>query len=414
MSLKLKYKLEYNFIIYLIGKVTSAGVVVGSIPLFIKCFGVEEYGEFIYVYTTFLMLLAGSTGWIVQGVLRFFTLENNRGKISSEAFQMTYKSFLVSALLLSVFFLISEIHFNVIFLTVGCLFFSFFYSVNLSIKQAVLKSKVYIFADISRALTFLVVPLLMYYFLPTLEGIYSLLFGVLLSYIVGLCVLTRCHLPKPNLNFKEKTRWSKIFFKYGFPLSIWMFFSPTTNGVDRYIIEFSLGTIVLAKYSAIFDIVFKVFSSLAVPFNSIVQPLLILNYNEKNFAGYKKTMRKSITYLSIMFILFLGGLYLFKNFIICTYLNFCVDFEKLEKLIIPFAVSSYIWQLAILMQKNMEVSNRTIETSVYMLIIVVLTLLLGIILVPRYGMFASAYISLLCSVVYLILIVFGTKKHFKQ
>lgn len=413
MSLKTKYKLEFNFIIYLIGKVISAGVMIGSIPLFIRYFGVKEYGDFILFYTTFLMLFAGSTGWVVQGILRFYTLENNKEKIREEINQMVLSSFAFSVLILAGVFIYYGADILLLLIAVCSLFFSLFYTSKITIEQALLKSKNYIITDIIRVLSFLLVPLSIKYFMPSVSAINALFSGVLFSYLIGTLWLSKFRIIIPSVRFRGKTRWRKIFLKYGLPLSLWMMFSPTTNGVDRYIIEYSLGTIMLAKYAAIFDIVFKIFSSIAIPFNNIVQPMLIQNYNEKNHSEYKKTVNKVLVYLTIVFLFFISGVILLQDFIICKYLGFCDQTMLLSKLIIPLAFSSYIWQIAILLQKSIEVSNKTIEMTIYMLIVVLVIVFLGIIFVPLYGLLASAYISLLGAIIYLILIIHGTKKHFK-
>lgn len=386
---------------------------IGSIPLFIKYFGIQEYGEFVLFYTTFLMLFAGSNGWIVQGILRFYTLEKNKQKIRDEINQMVFNSFLASSIILLCVFIYYNADITLLIIAVCSLFFSLFYTSKITIEQALLKSKKYIFTDIIRVLSFLITPLSIKYFIPSVSGINALFLGVLSSYLLGILCLSNFKIIIPSIKFRGKTRWRKIFLKYGLPLSIWMIFSPTTNGVDRYIIEYSLGTIMLAKYTAVFDIVFKVFSSLAIPFNNIVQPMLIQNYNEKNYSEYKKTINKAIIYLTLIFLVFIASIMLLQDFIICTYLGFCKQSVLLSKLILPLAFSSYIWQIAILLQKNLEVSNKTIEMTIYMLIIILCIITLGIILVPKYGLIASAYITLLGAIIYLILIIFGTKKHFK-
>ncbi|GAA4802422.1 hypothetical protein [Litoribaculum gwangyangense] len=413
MSLKTKYKLEFNFIIYLIGKVISAGVMIASIPLFIRYFGVKEYGDFILFYTTFLMLYAGSTGWVVQGILRFYTLESNKEKIRNEINQMILNSFVFSVIILLAVFTYYDADITLLIIAVCSLFFSLFYTSKITIEQALLKSKNYIIADIIRVLIFLTIPLSIKFILPSVSAINALFLGVLFSYLLSVLWLSKFKITFPSIRFRGKTRWRKIFLKYGLPLSLWMMFSPTTNGVDRYIIEYSLGTIMLAKYTAVFDIVFKVFSSIAIPFNNIVQPMLIQNYNEKNYTEYKKTVNKALVYLTLIFLLFISGVILLQDFIICRYLGFCEQSLLLSKLIIPLAFSSYIWQIAILLQKNMEVSNKTFEITIYMLIVVVIIVLLGIIFVPSYGLLASAYISLFTASVYLLLVIYGTKKHFK-
>jgi len=408
-----KYKLETNFIIYLFGKIISAGAIILSIPIFIKIFGVEEYGNFVFLYTIFLMVFSGFSGWINQGILRFYTLENNHKRMNKEIEQMSLISFILASVLLSfIFYFYNESNLTLI-LGVLCLYFSISYSTNLTIQQSLLKSKRFIKGDIIRALTFIIVPVILYHILPENYNPTNILFfGVLSSYFIGGIYFSKFNFIKIKVKL-DKTRWSSIFLKYGIPLAFWVIFSPTTNGVDRIIIEYSLGAVAVAKFSAIFDIVFKLFSSLSVPFNNIVQPLLIKSYNEKNTQEYINTMKKAVIYLTSMFIIFLVGIMLFKEFILCNYLGFCSDVNSLSKLVFPLTLSSYFWQLSVLLQKNIEVTNRTVYIASYMLIVVILMTIFGLFYVPKYGLIGSAYISLTCASIYLAFIIYDTKKYFK-
>ena len=412
MKIPIKYSLEKHYLIYLFGKIISAGAIVGTIPVFINLFGIEVYGRFVFLFTTFLMLSSGASGWVNQGILRFFTTEKNKTRIIKEVNQMSFNSFVLASIILSLVFYFYKANFIIILLGIFSLYFSINYSVNLTIKQALIESKRFVKADILRALGYIFIPVLFHFLIPECNPLYILFLGVLFSYLLGFLYLTNFNLSFPVLNFK-KSRWNLIFLKYGIPLSIWLVFSPTTNGVDRYIIEFSLGSIALAKYASIFDIVFKIFSNLSVPFNNSLQPLLIKYYNQNNFSDYKRTMYKAITYLTLFFVIFLIGVLFTKKYVICNYLEFCEDFNSLEKLFFPLVLSSYLWQLSVLIQKNMEISNRTIEMTIYMLITVSFIVIAGIFLVPEMGLIASAYISMVGALIYLVLVIRGTIIHFK-
>ena len=43
-----------------------------------------------------------------------------------------------------------------------------------------------------------------------------------------------------------------------------------------------MGAAALTQYTAVYDVVFKVFTQLATPVATIIQPLLMQNYNNKN------------------------------------------------------------------------------------------------------------------------------------
>lgn len=405
-------KLEANFMIYLFGKIVSAGVALSSIPIFMKAFGVEKYGQFIFLYTTFLMIISGSSGWIVQGVLRFYSLEKNKSKIRTESLQMASNSLCVFVLVLTAIFVLYKASLTVLLIAILALITSVFYAINLAFEQSKINSKKVVVAEIVRTILFLATPIALNFLFKNLTELSCLFLGILISYICGYLYLTKGKPRIPYPNFR-KSRWNIIFLKYGLPLSVWLILSPTTNGVDRYVIEITLGSIALAKFTAIFDIIFKLFSNLLVPLNNVVQPMLVNSYNNKDFLLYKKTMIKSFIYITLVFLIFLIAIFILSDFILCDYLQFCEEKKTLSRLLFPLIACSYIWQLSVLLQKNMEVSNRTIEMTTYMLLVSLIIVVLGLILVPKYGLIASAYVGLTGAFIYLLLIIKGTLKRFK-
>jgi len=405
-------KLEVNFIIYLLGKIVSAGAALGSIPIFINIFGEESYGSFVFLYATFLMLMSGSSGWIVQGVLRFYSLEIKEFRIKEDSLQMATNSAFIFSLILAFVFLFFNTGLTVAIIAAISIFLSVFYTVHLAIEQSKINSLRVVLAEIVRASFFLFTPLILKKVFPELKPLVCLFSGIFLSYGAGLLYLSKTKISIPLPRF-TKTKWNTIFLKYGFPLSLWLILSPTTNGVDRYIIQLSLGSITLAKFAAVFDIIFKLFSNLLTPLNNIVQPMLINSYNSKDIEQYKKTMLKSSIYISIAFLCFFAGILLLEDFILCGYLDFCEEKEQLSKLFIPLLCSAYIWQLSILFQKNIEVSNRTLELTSYIVVVSSIQIFLGLYLVPLYGIISSAYLALVVACTYLFLVIRGTFKHFK-
>ena len=71
MSFNLGNKLEIKFVTYLIGKGANGLIYFLSIPIFIKFCGIELQGNYVFIYTAFLMANSIGTGWISQSVLKF-------------------------------------------------------------------------------------------------------------------------------------------------------------------------------------------------------------------------------------------------------------------------------------------------------------------------------------------------------
>lgn len=399
-----KYILEKNFIIYLCGKLLTAGASFLSIGLFINLFGEKEYGQYILFFTTFLICLSGSTGWLIQGILRFYSLESDKQKLKKEIDILTMNSIIVFSFILGVILFCSSADIFTVLIAVLTLYFSVRFSIQTTILQAEIKSVQVIIADIIRVSVYVLLPLILQYFMPFLKPIYCLFLGLFFGFFIASIYLTGTKFPI-KFSFTHKGRWSTIFLKYGLPLSLWMVFAPTTNGVDRYILEYSLGVVALAEYTALYDIIFKLFSQMSVPFTKIVQPILISNHNAGNLKQYRQTMLKSAVYLLAMFICFFLVLLSIKDFIIKKYLGFDFDvYTKLNEIVIPLSISAFLWQVAILIQKDLETKNKTMIMAVFIIITVVISLIANLIFIPIYGYIASAYILLLASIIYLTLI----------
>lgn len=399
-----KYVLEKNFAIYLFGKLITAGGSFLSIGLFINIFGEKEYGAYILYFTSFLICLSGCIGWLMQGVLRFYSLETNKIRFKKEVDVLAVNSTIIFSVLLGLILYWNSADFIVIILAIITLYFAVQFSIQSTILQAEIKSFKVIISDIIRAIIYVSFPLLIYNVFPFLKPIYCLFLGLLFSFFISCVFLFGFNFPIA-FSFKFKSRWSTIFLKYGLPLSLWMIFAPTTNGVDRYIIEYSLGVVALAEYTALYDIIFKLFSQMSVPFTKIVQPILVKNYNSGNVKEYRKTMLKSGTYLFIMFIVFFIAVLIIKDYLIKDYLGFKLDvFDQLNSIIVPLSISAFFWQVAILLQKDIENKNKTLVMTIFIIITVIISSITNLIFIPIYGYVASAYILLLSSIIYLILI----------
>ncbi|MDT0620506.1 lipopolysaccharide biosynthesis protein [Croceitalea vernalis] len=406
MEVNRKYFLEKNFLIYLTGKGASALISIASIPLFIRIYGAANYGSFVLIYSFFLMALSLSNGWINQAMIRFFHADENQYYFLKDLKKLTLISALIigSILVCLLYFKYSGIiTLIIIFL---CFILGSIYTFKLVENQTVMQPKNVVFAEVLRLSFFLGIPYLLYY-LDWGTFMYQLFFGILLGYTAAFLFLKS----KEKTSFVSENRKKtsiKEIATYGIPLSIWMVFSPTTNGVDRYLIEYYLGAIALAQYSAVYDIVFKVFSQLSIPLNSIVQPLLMYAHNKKENKIFSKTIGKAALYLLIIFIVIFSLFSFFKELIIVQYLGFD-DREVINQLKLvfePLIISSFIWQIGILLQKRLEVQNKTLTMAILMLLSVSLSVLASIWLIPIYGFIASAYLMLLTSILYSSLVLF--------
>ena len=187
-----------------------------------------------------------------------------------------------------------------------------------------------------------------------------------------------------------------------------MFLSPSANGVDRFLIKYFVGFAALAEYSALYDIISKVFLQFAQPLGNSAQPILMNAFNKNDDRLFDKTLRKTIFFLTIIFLILAVFFGVSKRFIIVDYLGFTSEdvIVKLSDLFLPLLISTFVWQLAIILQKIIEAKKLTIVLTYYMLITVFSSIILSILFLPKYGYVASAFIMLFSSLFYLGLIIY--------
>ncbi len=394
---------------YFMGKILTAIISMAIIPLFINWFGEDNYGVYIITYVTFLIFISGFTGWINQSVIKFHDDFENK-----ELFYKKVNRINLSAALLAIIPLLSTVYVNIdtpsffLFFVItlgfitGCM-----YTSKLIQIQTELESLKYSIAEIIRLFSFLLLVFIVKFF-PFLNVLEVLFFSLFMSYFFSYLFLNKRTL---LIDFKIDFKLTKKFLNYGLPLSIWMVFSPSANGIDKYILNHFLGASILAQYAAMYDIVFKVFTQLVNPINSVYQPLLMKINSTGNKELFNKTLKRGLLFLFLVCVPVLFIFYFFRDFIITDFLGFTnLDtIRVLKKTVMPLGISAIIWQIAIILQKKLEALGKTKLIAGYIVIVVSIGALISILLLPKYNFTILAYINLFGSIVYLLLIFLSNK-----
>ena len=395
---------EFKVLIYFFGKALTALISLAIIPLFIKWFGEENYGNYIIIYVTFLIFVSGSIGWVNQSIIKYHGEYIDRKVFYGKAHSISFVMALISVvpLLIVVSLNIQEETILLIFLIAIGYISACIYTSKLIETQAELKSLRFSIAEIIRLLGFVlcVVGLKTLSLFNVLETLFLSLFISYMSSYIYLVKSIKIKFISVDFSMVKK------FLSFGLPLSIWMVFSPSANGIEKYIVKSYLGVIVLAQYAAVYDVIFKIFTQLVNPINSVYQPLLMNIHSSGDKVLFKKTLKRGLITLMLICLPFLGLLFYFQDFILRKYLGFTDENNiiLLKEIVIPLAVSAIIWQLAIILQKKLEALEKTKILTLYIVIVVLLSSLCSIWLLPKYDFSILSYINLLASIVYLLLI----------
>jgi len=392
-----------NYVLYLLGKIVPGLVGLISIPIFLRLFGVTVYGEFALIYSLFLLSITSVTGWLTQGIIRFYNETNNKSFFRKTIFIVTFKLITLSLVLtlpILVYFNYSGIFFIIV--VVLSLYLAACFTVSIAIHQAKFEAKKIILADSFRAIFFITTPVVLFFISPLL----ALFFGVLLSFLAGFIFLNLRNCIniqfKSVLSFPIRTNIDsqniiKQLWAYGWPLAIWFFLATLLNISDRFIIDYYYGLEKAGEYSAIYDVFSKVFKFLLAPAITAIFPILVKLSDEKKS---NDLLKKVIIYELLVFSLLILTLIFFKDFLITDVFKF-KNAHDVEPIVIPIFIGSFLWQLSILVHKPLELKKETIKMLWAVLFATIVNLTLNLIFIPIYGYIAAAYTTIMGSVVYI-------------
>ncbi|MDQ6764291.1 MAG: hypothetical protein M3015_16920 [Bacteroidota bacterium] len=362
MDLFVKFKKDYFN--YLISIILPAFISGASIPVFKHLLGASGYGNFSIWFNAILISTAILSGWIAQSIILFFPLQNNKQVFSKAALLLSARTQSLFFLpVLAIVWYISH-DFFLAFLCATVLFVTAMQFVILPIIQSSFLSKKIIYSETIRVVTYVGGAICLVKFSP-LPYLYSLFIAVIVSYSFSLIYLLRQSVIffRSNENNFNETRGEnhvfKKFFKYGAPLSLWFVFAFMLSYIDKLFILKNLGAEVQGNYQAIFDFLSKSIILIISPIVTSIFPILTAAYSKGDRLEIKRLLKKialfelaGFTITSILYWWF-GATLLLK--ILKTPDTF--NFRFMGFIVIA---GTFIWQIAILVQKRFELKLRSL------------------------------------------------------
>lgn len=362
MDLFLKFKKDYfNYLISIILPALISGL---SIPVFKHLLGAKGYGIFSIWFNAVLIVTVILSGWIFQSILRFYPASKDKYSFSRHALILSCKTQLIFFIPL---FLVAYYISNDYLLSIVCCFTLLIISLQFTILpviQSGFLSKKIILSEIIRILSYVTVAILFLKF-SGIKYLYSLFFAVIISYSFSVFYLLRQAAiflgnNKVITNNKSETKYMfNSFFKYGAPLSLWFVISYLLSYVDKLFMNKYLGAEIQGNYQAIFDLLSKSITLIISPILTSIYPILTLAYEKGNNSEIRRLLKKVITYEVISFLI-VSILYWWFG---ADLLFFVLKIPKtgMFKLMgIIVIAGTFIWQIAILIQKRFELQLKSL------------------------------------------------------
>jgi O-antigen/teichoic acid export membrane protein len=390
-----------------------------SVPVFIRLIGLNQYGRFAVV-VPFLMAVAGaSSGWLAQGVLRFHpSVTDSRGMQAAfdrAVAACSTASAIVTALLLAT--VLAGLHYSTLTSLcslVYCLSL-LVYTVVLSRFQARLRPGSVLRREAMRSICGFVFPVIMIA-ITGRKQFELILLGQAVAY-------TFAFLPGSRRSKATEEASSLAFehvpvnsstaavvrqlWRFGWAVGLWLLLSQLLPMIDRWTIQRFAGFTSAGVYSSLYEISVRSFSFLVFPLAQAAHPRIMRSWNEGEFAASYRIIRYSIVAQLIIFAVVMGGVFVLAPRIIRLVLGF--NDPVAARMLPVLVVGGFLWQLALLLHKPLEISQRTSVMLAAIAIVVVLNTIACFLFIPRYGYEAAGYVMVSSAAAYIALILCMTR-----
>jgi O-antigen/teichoic acid export membrane protein len=422
----LRSALVWDSISYFGSKVVPGFMGLISVPVFIRLIGIDEYGRFAVAVAILMAVGGAGSGWLAQGVLRFHPVAGDSQKREVTFNRAVNAGTLGTVLFTSVVLalILAASHTQLLNSLAALAFcFSFvIYTVMLAKLQARLQPVIVLRREIIRSVGSFVFPVALV--LMTGRRQFELiLLGQAMAYAAALLAgsqwlgLFRFDHAKPDHAILDQATGHGTAFRqpeadtlstretirqlwgFGWAVGLWLLLSQGLPVIDRWTIQKFAGYSSAGIYASLYEVAIRSFSFLVFPLTQAAHPRIMRAWNEGEFAASYRIIRYSVQTQLIIFMVALAGAVLAAHRVTRLILGF--DDPVAARILPVLFVGGFLWQLALLVHKPLEIEQRTGAMLAAMSVVVALNIAACFQFIPRYGYPAAAYILALSACCYI-------------
>jgi len=394
------YQLFKDTLFYTISKIIPGLTGLISVVLFFRLIGAEEYGKYSIIFSFTNLIAAFSFGWLNQSILRYRSTYSSSVKILSPI----SLGFILGTILVIIFVIITSTfgfpaifsNKHIIFLALSIGIFNIIKSIFQSEERP---NKVILITSYQSILMIICSIIILKLYDNSAE---SLILGISFGYLLP--ILPYSKLFSINIITKENIKKINPFFNYGLPLSLWLGISLSLNLLDRFFIEYYYGSSLMGSYAGFSEFVIRIFSIIIFPITLAVHPILINKWNKnKNIHEFFVKLFKASMIQILICLIMLIPVYFFKEdfFYFIQIMIPGID-SSMKEIIIPIFIGGFLWQLALVLHKPLEIEERTLIMVVCIMFSLVANLIGNIFFLPKFGILATAYTMIFSASIYIL------------
>jgi O-antigen/teichoic acid export membrane protein len=388
--------------IYLAARVVPAVLAVASVPVFIRLLGTDRFGR--YALYLALALVAGSTAaaWVAQPVLRFQSRFIGSPQYSRVVRRARWEATAAVALVVGMGGLAlpadAWAHTGAVILAASVVWSS----VSFARLQAALDAGGASGMEVLRVGIGVGLALAVVLVVGRREP-GDLLLCTAVGNVAAVAWASRRGRSGGPVHQRQPGRervLSVQFARYGAPLALWLFAALALNSIDRYLIERALGVGAVGSYAAVYDLVFKGVEFCFVPLLLAATPQVVAAWNRNDIESASRTLRSTFWVAA--------GVAVVGTTVAWTLGPLALGAivpdvpRSTAALAGPIAAGCFLWQLAMVVQKPLELARRTGPLLWAVGGALVLNVGLNVALLPTVGVRAAAYATIASGTAYLL------------
>ena len=409
--------MKKDVLIYFAGKIIPALANLAIIILAVRFLGKAEYGKFSLIFYAAMLLSTLTFGWIQQSILRFLSAYPGEKVIVINRFFLLTLMSTLSAVVVGGFLCIFYFQLSLTDMAVVIIYI-FMYNLflfHLTLNQAGRKSLRYAILEGTYNLFYIVLFLLIV--LVFNQHLFIVLFiamvlGLMLTEFLRLTVLPEGKAGIDPSQVYFHAGFTKQVFNFGFPITIWLFLSYFLNISDRFIIKEFTSYENVGTYSAIKDFIIKIATFSTIPILLAYHPMIVEKWNQNLKKEALKLIREGLNYCLLIAVVVFIVFMVFQE----QFYTRILHLQVIRQFLVSASLigSAFLWQAAMLIHKPLELLLKTKLMLVAIVAALVVNALANLLFVPLYGYPASAVISLLSVLTYIIVIFAFLFRFYKQ
>jgi len=188
------------------------------------------------------------------------------------------------------------------------------------------------------------------------------------------------------------------FWSYGGPMEVWFLSSSLLNSADRFVIQGYLGAVAVGVYTVNYNLVSRLTNLISGPANNASFPVLMRQWARPELGAARETMRSMTTAFVDIGIGLVGLVVVVARDVAAILLG--PGFRSGYMVMAPVLAAGVVYAASNIGHKILEMGDLTRLMMADGMVAALANVILNIIVVPRYGYMAAAYVTLATYLIY--------------